>query len=150
MRKTATRLRPIRFAACSMIVGAMLSACGDSSGPNGGEWWEGTWGAVRANNTSMPFRSDRGVFVRELVVTLNADTTRASTFYSAGTITTQTNGTVDNTSTRSVKVTPASESVSLYAPPTDKIGQLQLTLTRKGDTLVVPSYAGAEFKLVRR
>ena len=133
-----------------MLLGATLAACGDSSGPNGGEWWEGTWSAVRANNTAMPFRSDRGVFVRDLVVTLRADTTQPSTFYSAGTITTTVQGTVDNTSTRTVKVTPASETVTLYAPPTDKIGQLQLTLTRKADTLVVPSYAGAEFKLVRR
>jgi hypothetical protein len=149
MRNTSL-VRRIRCVAGSLLVGASL-ACGDSgSGPNGGQWWEGTWTAVRANNAAMPFRSDRGVVVRDLVVTLRADTTQPSTFYSAGTIFTSVQGTVDNTSTRTVKVTPANENVSIYAPPTSSIGQLQITLTRKSDTLVVPSYAGAEFKLIRR
>jgi hypothetical protein len=149
MRNTALLYR-IRLTVGTLAAGASL-ACSDSgSGPNGGAWWEGTWTAVRANNAPMPFRSDRGVVVRDVVVTLRSDTTQASTFYSAGTITTLSGSTVDNTSTRTVKVTPDVQTVSVFAPPTSTIGQLQVTFTRKADTLVIPSYSGAEFKLVRR
>lgn len=76
--------------------------------------------------------------------------TQASTFYVAGSTTTLSGSVVDNTSTRTVKVTPSGETVNIYAGPTATIGQLQLSFTQKGDTLVLPNYSGAQFKLIRR
>ena len=134
----------------SLLIAVAFAACDDSTGPGGGAWFEGVWTAVRANNTALPFRSDRGVLVRDLVVTLRADSTKPSTFYLSGSTTTLSGSVIDNTGSRVVAVTSTDQTVSVYAGPTPTIGQLQVTFTRKADTLVIPSYSGAEFKLVRR
>jgi hypothetical protein len=150
MRARALENR-IRCLLCTVLLSATIAACSDSSsGPEGGAWYDGTWSAVRANNLALPYRSDRGVLVRDLVVTLHADTTKPSSLYLNGSTTTLTGSVIDNTSTRIVTVTSTDQTVRVYALPTSTIGQLDVTFTRKGDTLVIPSYSGAEFKLVRR
>ncbi len=132
------------------VFGVVASvACSESSaGPNGAAWYEGTWLAVRANNAPLPYRDRLGGSVREMVLTLRADSTQASSFI--------TNGTAyysfrenENPVNRAVKVTAGIDSVFVYDGPKSSIGQLALTFKRKGDTIVLSSYPSGEFKLHR-
>ena len=142
-------------AARIVVLGAALVAglvsCGDSTAPApDNEWWVGSWSAVRANELPLPFRTSRNT-VREIVVRLEADSTALSTFVSNGTRTTTNFTILEDPVARIVKVTTAAEdSVSIYDGPKETIGQLAITFQRLGDTLVLPSYRGGEFKFVRK
>lgn len=143
----------MRAAAALMLGVLALSvaavSCSEATGPGSGAWFEGTWLAVRANNAPLPFRDRLGGSVRELALTLRSDTTRASSFISNGTAFFNFREN-ENPVNRTVKVTAFAESVSVYDGPKSNTGQLELTFRRAGDTLVLASYQGGAFKLVRR
>lgn len=128
---------------------AAITACSESNaGPNGATWYDGIWLAVRANDAPLPYRDRLGGSVREMVVTLRADSTRPSTFITNGTAF-YNNRENENPVVRTVKVTAGADTVFVYDGPKSNIGQLALTFRRKGDTLVLSNYQGGEFKLRR-
>jgi hypothetical protein len=140
-----------RLAVIVLALAASLVSCSDSGTDpvDDGRWWVGSWNAVRGNDLPLPFRTTRSS-VREIVVLLERDSTALSTFVSNGTRTTTSNQTFEDPVARVVRVTPGVDTVSIYDGPTATIGQLALTFFRRGDTLVLPSYRGGEFKFVRR
>lgn len=149
MRGPIARLVQRCLIAVAVTGGAASTACSESNaGPNGATWYDGTWLAVRANNAPLPYRDRLGGSVREMVVTLRADSTQPSAFI--------TNGTAyysfrenENPVVRTVKITAGRDSVFVYDGPKANIGQLALTFRRKGDTLVLSNYQSGEFKLTR-
>lgn len=143
-------LRPSRlFATVVLCAGTALAACSDStSGPNGGQWYEGTWLAVRGNNAPLPYRDRFGGSVRTIVLTLNADSTKASSFVSNGT-TVYNFRENESPVNRALKLTPGTDTVFLYDGPKADIGQLALTVRRRADTLELSTFQGGVFKLVR-
>ncbi len=146
MRKPA-----IRFALVASTLSATLAAaCNDSTAPaeSGRAWWEGTWIAVRGNDQPLPFSSARETVVREIVLILNADSTKPSKFLSNGTRT-ESFRIIENPVDRTVQITPTDTNLRLYDGPKATIGQLDLTFRRLGDTLLLPSYSAGQFKLVR-
>ena len=154
-RKSSSRLSAGMTRARVVLSGVALvtglASCGDSTAPRvESEWWAGSWSAVRGNDLPLPFRTSRNT-VREIAVRLEGDTTALSTFVSNGTRTTTNFMVFEDPVARIVKVTTAAEdSVSIYDGPTSTIGQLALTFQRKGDTLVLASYRGGEFKFVKK
>jgi hypothetical protein len=147
----SSRMTTARIVALSVALVTGLVSCGDSTAPaRDTDWWVGSWSAVRANELPLPFRTSRNT-VREIVVRLEGDSTALSTFVSNGTRTTANFTILEDPVARIVKVTTAAEdSVSIYDGPKESIGQLALTFQRLGDTLVLPSYRGGEFKFVRK
>lgn len=141
---TASRLALL---AAALLV---LGSCNDATAPvDDSNWWVGEWNAVRGNDEPLPFRTSRNT-VREIIVHLERDSTALSSFVSNGTRTTANFSVLEDPVARIVKVTPAEDSVSIYDGPKPTIGQLALTFQRLGDTLVLGSYRGGEFKFVRK
>ena len=134
----------------ALLLATLVGGCNDSTGPvaGGRTWWEGTWIAVKGNNQALPFSSARETTVREIVLILDADSTKPSRFISNGTRV-ENFRVLEDPVDRNVKVIPTDTSFRLYDGPKATIGQLDLTFRRLGDTLVLASYSAGQFKFVK-
>lgn len=119
---------------------ALALACDSPTAPAATPWHEGTWRAVSAAGRPLPYQTEQGPVDSLLIV---FSTTQPLDQFLAWSYA---GSTTDGTTTRVTAIGVWSAGQRIAPEPVP----FTLSATVRRDTLIVPGFAGAEWRLVRR